>query len=31
MLILGRLELSLRASCGPIGRFEPDPVDTASH
>lgn len=30
MLILGRLELSLPGSWGPIGRFEPDPDDAAT-
>ena len=31
MLILGRFgrSLAVGASCGPIGLFEPDPVDTA--
>lgn len=29
MLILGRLGASLGPSCGPMARFEPDPVDTA--
>ena len=31
IFILGRLDMSLGASCGPIGRLEPDPVDPAAN
>ena len=33
MLILGRFDMSLGPSCGPIGLFEPEPepVDTAGN